>query len=150
MRAVVQRVSRGSVTIEGQVVGQIGRGLVVLLGVGHGDGEAEARFLAEKIANLRIFEDAAGKMNLSLLDIGGEALVVSQFTLYADTRRGRRPGFTDAALPDVAEPLVQRFADHLRAAGIPVATGRFGAMMLVEIHNDGPVTILLDTDAWKK
>jgi D-tyrosyl-tRNA(Tyr) deacylase len=150
MRAVVQRVSRGSVAIEGQVVGQIGRGLVVLLGVGHGDGEAEARLLAEKIANLRIFEDATGKMNLSLLDIGGEALVVSQFTLYADTRRGRRPGFTDAALPDVAEPLVQRFADHLRAAGIPVATGRFGAMMLVEIHNDGPVTILLDTDAWKK
>jgi len=131
-------------------VGQIGRGLVVLLGVGHGDGEAEARLLAEKIANLRIFEDAAGKMNLSLLDIGGEALVVSQFTLYADTRRGRRPGFTDAALPDVAEPLVQRFADHLRAAGIPVATGRFGAMMLVEIHNDGPVTILLDTDVWVK
>jgi D-tyrosyl-tRNA(Tyr) deacylase len=130
------------------VVGQIGRGLVVLLGVGHGDGEAEARLLGEKIANLRIFEDAAGKMNLSLLDVGGEALVVSQFTLYADTRRGRRPGFTDAALPDVAEPLVQRFADHLRAAGIPVATGRFGAMMLVEIHNDGPVTILLDTDAW--
>ena len=150
MRAVVQRVSRGSVAIEGQVVGQIGRGLVVLLGVGHGDGEAEARLLAEKIANLRIFEDAAGKMNLSLLDSGGEALVVSQFTLYADTRRGRRPGFTDAALPDVAEPLVQRFADHLRAAGIPVATGRFGAMMLVEIQNDGPVTILLDTDAWKK
>jgi len=148
MRAVVQRVSRGSVAIEGQVVGQIGRGLVVLLGVGHGDGEAEARLLAEKVANLRIFEDAAGKMNLSLLDIGGEALVVSQFTLYADTRRGRRPGFTDAALPDVAEPLVQRFADHLRAAGIPVATGRFGAMMLVEIHNDGPVTILLDTDVW--
>jgi D-tyrosyl-tRNA(Tyr) deacylase len=143
-------VSRGSVAIEGQVVGQIGRGLVVLLGVGHGDGEAEARLLAEKIANLRIFEDAAGKMNLSLLDSGGEALVVSQFTLYADTRRGRRPGFTDAALPDVAEPLVQRFADHLRAAGIPVATGRFGAMMLVEIHNDGPVTILLDTDAWAK
>ena len=89
-------------------------------------------------------------MNLSLLDIGGEALVVSQFTLYADTRRGRRPGFTDAALPDVAEPLMQRFADHLRAAGIPVATGRFGAMMLVEIHNDGPVTILLDTDVWVK
>jgi len=150
VRSVVQRVSRGSVSIEGQVVGQIGRGLVVLLGVGHGDGEAEARLLAEKVANLRIFEDAAGKMNLSLLDIGGEALVVSQFTLYADTRRGRRPGFTDAALPDVAEPLVQRFADHLRAAGIPVATGRFGAMMLVEIHNDGPVTILLDTDAWAK
>jgi D-tyrosyl-tRNA(Tyr) deacylase len=141
-------VSRGSVAIEGQVVGQIGRGLVVLLGVGHGDGEAEARLLAEKIANLRIFKDAAGKMNLSLLDSGGEALVVSQFTLYADTRRGRRPGFTDAALPDVAEPLVQRFADHLRAAGIPVATGRFGDMMLVEIHNDGPVTILLDTDVW--
>jgi len=150
VRSVVQRVSHGSVSIEGQVVGQIGRGLVVLLGVGDGDGEAEARLLAEKIANLRIFEDAAGKMNLSLLDIGGEALVVSQFTLYADTRRGRRPGFTDAALPDVAEPLVQRFADHLRAAGIPVATGRFGAMMLVEIHNDGPVTILLDTDAWAK
>jgi len=149
VRSVVQRVSRGSVSIEGQVVGQIGRGLVVLLGVGHGDGEAEARLLAEKVANLRIFEDAAGKMNLSLLDIGGEALLVSQFTLYADTRRGRRPGFTDAALPDVAEPLVQRFADYLRAAGIPVATGRFGAMMLVEIHNDGPVTILLDTGAWK-
>ena len=148
MRAVIQRVPQASVTVEGEVAGQIGRGLAVLVGVGPGDGEAQARLLADKIANLRIFEDAAGKMNLSVLDIGGEVLAVSQFTLYADTRKGRRPSFTQAAAPDVAAPLIQRFCDHLAALGLRVATGRFAAMMLVEIHNDGPVTIVLDTDTW--
>jgi D-tyrosyl-tRNA(Tyr) deacylase len=130
------------------MVGQIGRGLAVLLGVGQGDGEAEAWLLAEKMAHLRIFEDQAGKMNLSVLDVGGEILAVSQFTLYADTRRGRRPSFTDAAPPTVAEPLIRRFCQHLGSMGLRVATGRFAAMMLVEIHNDGPVTIILDTANW--
>ena len=125
-------------------MGQIGRGLVVLLGVGHGDGEAEARLLAEKIANLRIFEDAAGKMNLSLLDVGGQALVVSQFTLYADTRRGNRPGFTDAAPPELGEELYLAYCEALRAEGVRVATGAFGAHMRVSLVNDGPVTILLE------
>jgi D-aminoacyl-tRNA deacylase len=115
-----------------------------LLGVGHGDGEPQALWLAEKIANLRIFEDEAGKMNLSVLDSGGEVIVVSQFTLYADAQKGRRPSFTDAALPDVAAPLVARFADLLRAQGLSVQTGVFGAEMLVEIFNDGPVTIWLE------
>jgi len=146
MRAVVQRVSRASVTVDGQVIGAIGRGVVVLLGVTHGDGEAEAAWLARKIAGLRIFEDEAGKMNASLLDVGGEALVVSQFTLYGDARKGRRPSFTRAAPPEVAAPLVDRFAELLRQAGVPVQTGRFGAHMLVEIHNDGPVTILLERE----
>jgi D-tyrosyl-tRNA(Tyr) deacylase len=114
------------------------------VGIGPGDGEEQARYLAEKIANLRIFEDEQGKMNLSLLDTGGEALVVSQFTLYADTRKGRRPSFTDAALPQVASPLVERFAQMLREQGIPTQTGEFAAHMLVEIHNDGPVTIWLE------
>ena len=122
----------------------IGRGVVILLGIGHGDGEEQARYLAEKIANLRIFEDLDGKINLSLMDVGGEAIVVSQFTLYADTRKGRRPSFTDAAMPEVANPLVDRFAELLRAQGVPTQTGEFGAHMLVEIANDGPVTILLD------
>jgi D-tyrosyl-tRNA(Tyr) deacylase len=117
---------------------------VLLVGIGPGDGEAAARYLAEKIANLRIFEDEQGKMNRSLLDTGGEALVVSQFTLYADTRKGRRPSFTDAALPQVASPLVERFAQLLRQQGIPTQTGEFAAHMLVEIHNDGPVTIWLE------
>ncbi len=146
MRAVVQRVSRASVTVDGQVVGAIGRGVVVLLGVTHNDGEAEAAWLARKIAGLRIFEDEAGKMNASLLDVGGEALVVSQFTLYGDARKGRRPSFTRAAPPEIAAPLVDRFAELLRQAGVPVQTGRFGAHMLVEIHNDGPVTILLERE----
>ncbi len=144
MRALLQRVSKASVTVEGKVISQIGRGLVVLLGIGHGDGEQQAAFLAEKIANLRIFEDEQGKTNLSILDAKGEAIVVSQFTLYADTRKGRRPSFTDAALPDVAEPLVNRFVELLRAQGVPTQTGRFGAHMQVEIHNEGPVTIWLE------
>jgi D-tyrosyl-tRNA(Tyr) deacylase len=144
MRALVQRVSRASVTVDNKVISRIGKGLVVLLGVGHGDGEEQAAFLAEKLANLRIFEDQQGKTNLSLLDVGGEAIVVSQFTLYADARKGRRPSFTDAALPDVAEPLVDRFVERLRGHGVPTQTGQFGAHMLVEIHNDGPVTIWLE------
>ena len=144
MRAVVQRVSQGSVSVDAKVVGAIEQGVVVLVGVTHGDTEEQAEWLARKIAGLRIFEDRAGKINASLLDVGGAALVISQFTLYADTRKGRRPSFTDAALPEVAEPLVERFAQALRDHGVPVETGVFGADMLVEIHNDGPVTILLE------
>jgi D-tyrosyl-tRNA(Tyr) deacylase len=144
MRAVVQRVSRGSVSVGGQVVGAIERGVVVLVGVTHGDTEERAEWLARKIAGLRIFEDRVGKMNAGLLDVDGAALVISQFTLYADARKGRRPGFTDAAPPEVAEPLVEYFAQVLRNHGVPVETGVFGADMLVEIHNDGPVTILLE------
>ena len=122
----------------------MGKGLVVLLGIGHGDGEEQAAFLAEKVANLRIFEDVQGRTNLSVLDVRGEAIVVSQFTLYADSRKGRRPSFTDAAPPDRAEPLVTRFVELLRGHGVPTQTGQFGAHMLVEIHNDGPVTIWLE------
>jgi D-tyrosyl-tRNA(Tyr) deacylase len=144
MRTVVQRVSRGSVMVDGQLVAEIGRGLVILVGVGPADTEAQADWLAEKIANLRIFEDEAGKMNRSLLEAGGSALVVSQFTLYADTQKGRRPSFIDAALPDRAEPLVACFGRRLNSLGVPVQSGIFGANMLVEIHNDGPVTILLE------
>ncbi len=146
MRAVVQRVRRGSVRVDDRVVGEIERGLVVLLGVTHTDGEAEAARLADKIAHLRIFEDAAGKMNLSVLDLGFGVLAVSQFTLYANARRGRRPDFIAAAPPAIAEPLVGRFVQALRDQGVaPVAQGVFGAHMLVEILNDGPVTIILDT-----
>ena len=144
MRALLQRVSRASVTVDQQTISDIGNGLLILLGVGHGDGEEQAKFLAEKIANLRIFEDEQGKTNLSILDVKGEAIVVSQFTLYADTRKGRRPSFIDAALPDVAEPLVSRFVELLRGHGVPAQTGKFGAHMQVEIHNDGPVTIWLE------
>ena len=144
MRAVLQRVRRGKVTVEGRVVAESGPGLVILLGVGHQDTEENARALAEKVAFLRIFEDSQGKMNLSIQDVGGSAIVVSQFTLYADTRKGRRPSFVDAALPDVARPLVNRFAQLLAGHGVPTQTGEFGAQMLVEIENDGPVTILLE------
>jgi len=132
------------VTVDDKVISQIGKGIVVLLGVGHGDGEEQVAFLAEKTANLRIFEDEEGKTNLSILDVKGEVLVVSQFTLYADTRKGRRPSFIDAALPDIAEPWVKRFVELLRAREIPTQMGQFGAHMLVEIHNDGPVTIWLE------
>lgn len=144
MRALIQRVSKASVTVEGDVISRIGRGLVILLGIGHGDGEAQAAFLAEKTANLRIFEDEQGKTNLSVLDVKGEAIVVSQFTLYADTRKGRRPSFIDAALPEVAAPLVDRFVQLLRGHGVPTQTGQFGAHMEVDIYNDGPVTIWLE------
>ncbi|HAV77484.1 MAG TPA: D-tyrosyl-tRNA(Tyr) deacylase [Anaerolineae bacterium] len=144
MRALVQRVSKASVTIDGKVISQIEKGLVVLLGVGHDDGEEQSAFLADKIANLRIFEDEQGKTNLSILDVKGEAIVVSQFTLYANTQKGRRPSFIEAALPDAAEPLVDRFVELLRGHGVPTQTGKFGAHMEVEIHNDGPVTIWLE------
>lgn len=145
MRAVVQRVRRGSVSVDDRTVGEIGLGLVILVGVTHGDAESDARFLAQKIATLRIFEDAAGKFNLSALDVGASALVVSQFTLYADTRRGRRPDFIAAARPPVAEPLIDRFVALLREQGMPVQTGQFQAHMFVTIVNDGPVTLILDS-----
>ncbi|NLT43072.1 MAG: D-tyrosyl-tRNA(Tyr) deacylase [Anaerolineae bacterium] len=144
MRALLQRVSRGSVTVDGQEAARIGPGLVILVGVAAGDTPEQAAWLADKAANLRIFEDDEGKMNLSVLDRGGEAVVVSQFTLYADTRHGRRPGFSQAALPQEAEPLVAHFAECLAAAGVRTQTGVFQAHMLVEILNDGPVTILLE------
>lgn len=144
MRALVQRVSQGRVSVEGKPVSEIGPGLVILLGVGHGDTEAQAIYLADKIANLRIFEDEQGKVNLSVLDVKGEAIVVSQFTLYADTRKGRRPSFIDAALPEVASPLVERFAEFLGQQGVPTQKGIFGAHMQVEIFNNGPVTIWLE------
>ena len=144
MRLLIQRVSQASVTVEGQVISKIGKGLLILVGVGHNDGEAETTFLAEKAANLRIFEDEEGKTNLSVLDVKGEVIVVSQFTLYANTTKGRRPSFIEAALPETAEPLVNRFAELLRSHGVPTQTGKFGAHMLVEIHNDGPVTVWLE------
>ena len=144
MRALLQRVSAAKVSVSDKTIAEIGPGLVVLLGVGHGDGEEQAAFLAEKIANLRVFEDEQGKTNLSVLDVKGQAVVVSQFTLYADTRKGRRPSFIDAALPELAAPLVERFVELLRGHGVPSQTGQFGAHMLVEIHNDGPVTVWLE------
>jgi D-aminoacyl-tRNA deacylase len=146
MRAVCQRVSRANVTVDGNVVGEIGPGWLVLLGVGPNDDEATAARMADKVVGLRVFEDEAGKMNRSVLDVGGSVLVVSQFTLYADTSRGRRPGFTGAALPAVAEPLVTRFADLVRERGLQVESGRFGAHMAVELVNDGPVTIVFDEE----
>jgi D-tyrosyl-tRNA(Tyr) deacylase len=146
MRALLQRVSHASVTVDGKVVGQIGQGLLVLLGVGQGDSEVQVKTLAEKIVYLRIFGDDEGKMNRSLLDIGGEVLVVSQFTLYADVRRGRRPSFTDAAPPVVAETLVEHFKEVVASYGLPVASGIFGASMTIEIRNEGPVTIWLDSE----
>ena len=144
MRALIQRVSKARVTVDNQIISSIGKGLLILLGIGHGDGEEQAAFLAEKTANLRIFEDEQGKTNLSVLDVKGDAIVVSQFTLYANTTKGRRPSFIEAALPDDAEPLVNRFIELLRGNGVPTQTGKFGAHMEVEIHNDGPVTIWLE------
>jgi len=145
MKALIQRVIKSSVTVDGEVVGSIGRGLVVLAGVGAGDTEKDVDYLAEKVANLRIFSDAEGKFNLSALDIDGEVLVVSQFTLLADTKKGRRPSFSDAAPPEHADRLINLLVERLRDLGLKVATGRFQAHMLVEIHNDGPVTIMLDS-----
>lgn len=145
LRAVVQRVSRGSVSVGGDVLGRIGPGFVVLLGVKTGDTVDNAQYLAEKIANLRVFEDEEGKMNRSILEVGGEVLAVSQFTLYGDCRKGRRPSFTEAAPPAEAEALYEKFVAILRETGLRVATGKFQAMMSVEIINDGPVTILLDS-----
>jgi len=144
MRALLQRVCKGSVTIADRRVAEIGGGLVILLGVGPQDDEQKAAALARKIALLRIFEDAQGKMNLSVLDVKGAAIVVSQFTLYADTRKGNRPSFTEAALPAQASPLVDRFVEYLKEQGVPTQTGEFGAHMLVDIENDGPVTIWLE------
>ncbi len=146
MRVLLQRVTKGRVSVDGRVTGEIGNGLVVLVGIAHADGENEASLLASKIANLRIFADANGKFNLSALDVGAEILVVSQFTLYADVRRGRRPGFTEAARPDIAERLCDYFVRCLKELGFKVETGEFQQDMLVEIHNSGPVTIWLDTD----
>jgi D-aminoacyl-tRNA deacylase len=145
VRALLQRTTSAQVRVENEVVGAIGSGLVVLLGVGPDDDEAIADALARRVTELRIFDDAAGRTNLSLTDVGGAVLVVSQFTLYADTRRGRRPGFTGAAPPELAERLYLRFAEALRGLGVVVATGRFGAVMAVELVNDGPFTIWLDT-----
>lgn len=147
MRALLQRSKQASVIVEGETVGAIDRGLVVLLGVTHDDTEADAAYLADKIAGLRIFEDEDGKMNLSVAEIGGEVLSVSQFTLYADARKGRRPNFMAAARPDTAQALYERFNELLRDKGLKVATGRFGAMMDVSLTNWGPVTIWLDSKA---
>jgi D-tyrosyl-tRNA(Tyr) deacylase len=144
MKAVIQRVQKGRVSVGGKMLSSINLGLVILLGVGPDDTNDQAQKLAQKIAHLRIFADENGKMNLSLMDIGGEALVVPQFTLYADTRRGHRPSFTDAAPPKIAEPLVDYFVSCLDEIGVSTAMGQFGAHMLVEIHNDGPVTILIE------
>lgn len=150
MRALIQRVKRASVTIDGQVKGEIGPGLLILLGVQDEDSEEQARYLAEKCAGLRIFTDEDDKMNRSVADIGGGLLVVSQFTLYGDCRRGKRPSFTRAARPETAIPLYESFVQHCRATGLPVETGEFGADMQVELINDGPVTIWMDTDEMKK
>lgn len=147
MRAVLQRVTRGAVRVDGETIGSIGQGLVVLLGIRSGDTRGDAEWLARKVATLRIFEDAEGKMNRSLLEVDGEVLLIPQFTLYGDPRKGRRPSFVDAAAPDVAAPLVEQFYDLLVDRGIRrVEKGEFGAYMMVEIHNDGPVTIIVDTD----
>lgn len=145
MKAVLQRVTHASVVVAGEVVGKIGKGLVVLVGVAEGDTERDARALAQKIANLRIFADESSKFNLSALDVRGELLVISQFTLLADTRKGRRPSFTGAAPPAEAEALFDRFVEECRATGLGVETGRFQQYMQVEIHNEGPVTIMLDS-----
>lgn len=145
MRAVIQRVRRGSVTVNNEKKGEIARGVVILLGVHCNDSASDAEYLANKCVHLRIFADDQGNMNRSLLEVGGEALIVSQFTLYADTRKGRRPSFIQAAAPEISEPLYEKFVAHVRALGVPTATGEFGAMMQVEILNDGPVTIIVES-----
>jgi len=151
VKALLQRVTGARVSVAGEEVGRIGKGLVVFVGVADGDGEEDVEYLSQKVANMRIFGDEAGRFNLSALDIGGELLLVSQFTLLADTRKGRRPSFTDAAPPAPAEELFQRFVQQARATGLKVETGRFQQYMQVEIHNDGPVTILLDSkDKFRK
>ena len=144
MRALLQRVSSAKVTVDRRIVAEIGLGLVILLGIGQGDSEEQARYLAEKLASLRIFENSKGKYDLSLIDVKGSAIIVSQFTLYGDAHKGRRPSFSEAARPEIAAPLVDKFAEYLRAQNIPTQTGIFGAHMLVEIQNDGPVTIFLE------
>lgn len=145
MRAVVQRVSEASVSVEGRVTGSVGAGLCALVGVGAQDGEEDARWLADKVVDLRIFEDEQGKMNRSLLDVGGGLLAISQFTLFGDARKGTRPGFTEAARPEVAQPLYARFCELVRARGVAVGEGVFRATMQVRIVNEGPVTLLLDS-----
>ncbi|HHW30223.1 MAG TPA: D-tyrosyl-tRNA(Tyr) deacylase [Clostridiaceae bacterium] len=145
MRAVVQRVREARVSVDNKIIGEIGKGLVVLLGVGTNDTEKDLTYLADKILNLRVFEDENGKMNISLMDVGGELLIVSQFTLYGDCRRGNRPSYTNAAPPAEAEDFYNRFVDYCKQRGVKVETGKFQAEMLVEIHNDGPVTILIDS-----
>ena len=145
MRAVVQRVASSRVTVDERVTGEVNKGLLVLLGVTHDDTSKDVDYMVDKVTNLRIFEDENDKMNLSLKDIGGEVMAVSQFTLYGDARKGRRPSFSDAARPDVANPLYEEFVEKLRAQGITVGTGVFGAHMMVELTNDGPVTILLES-----
>jgi D-aminoacyl-tRNA deacylase len=147
VKVLIQRVSRASVTVDGEVVGQIGQGLLAFVGVGHGDGLPEVEWMAEKMSMLRVFEDEEGKMNRSLVDVGGEALIVSQFTLLADCRKGRRPAFTDAALPARANEIYEAFIARLRQQGVRVATGRFAASMQVELVNEGPVTIMLERTA---
>ncbi len=146
MRAVVQRVSRAQVSVQGEICGKIGRGLLVLLGVGQADTKADSAYLAEKIAGLRIFEDGGGKMNLSVMDVKGAVLAVSQFTLYGDVRRGKRPSFDGASRPETARELYEEFVRRIREAGVPCQTGRFQEMMQIELVNDGPVTILLDSE----
>jgi D-aminoacyl-tRNA deacylase len=147
MRVVLQRVTRASVSIDGRVAGAIGRGFCLLVGLTHGDTDATVDWMAEKVAGLRLFPDAEGKMNLGLDEVGGGVLVISQFTLYGDSAKGRRPSFIDAARPETAIPLYERFVGALRARGLEVATGEFGADMQVEIHNDGPVTLILERSA---
>jgi len=145
MRALVQRVTAGSVAVDGEVVGAVSRGLVILVGIGQGDDEKDAKYLAEKCVHLRIFADEAGKFNRSLLEVGGEILVVAQFTLYGDASKGRRPSFEKAAPPEISLGLYNAFVAALRSFNVRVAEGRFGAMMQVEIHNDGPVTLMLES-----
>lgn len=145
MRAVVQKVSSSKVTVDGEIIGKIDQGLMVLLGVTHDDTSKDVDYMVDKVTNLRIFEDEEGKMNLSLKDIGGDVLAVSQFTLYGDARRGRRPSFSDAARPEVANPLYEEFIEKVKTQGINVETGKFGAHMMVDLTNDGPVTILLES-----
>jgi len=145
MRAIIQRVSKASVSIDGKIVGEIGKGLVILLGIKNSDTENDAAYLADKCIHLRIFADDQGKFNLSAKEVNAEILIISQFTLYADTRKGRRPSFIDAAPPEISEPLYEKFISCIKLSGLKVACGEFGAKMLVEIHNDGPVTVIVES-----